>query len=135
MTISADHTAHGLGPAYDQETLRTIASRVLWLSSAIVDAAHAGRANHSGVKVGGQDSEEEDWGHPTAHYPFSADGQASLTRDLVRWGARTGVLSGIRQWGPDGVTGPFGAMSVFDLHDKQAIARPALDAVAQALSP
>ncbi|MGA8466950.1 MAG: pyruvate dehydrogenase, partial [Trebonia sp.] len=33
--------------------LREIARRVLWLSAAIVDAANAGRANHSGVKVGG----------------------------------------------------------------------------------
>jgi pyruvate dehydrogenase E1 component len=53
MTISADDTAHGIGPAYDQGVLREIASRVLWLSAAIVDAANAGRANHSGVKVGG----------------------------------------------------------------------------------
>ena len=33
--------------------LRDIARRVLWLSAAIVDAANAGRPNHSGVKVGG----------------------------------------------------------------------------------
>ena len=38
---------------YDQEVLREIARRVLWLSAAIVDAANAGRPNHSGVKVGG----------------------------------------------------------------------------------
>ena len=53
MTISADQTAHGESPTYDQGVLREIASRVLWLSAAIVDAANAGRANHSGVKVGG----------------------------------------------------------------------------------
>jgi pyruvate dehydrogenase E1 component len=53
MTISADDTAHGIGPAYDQGVLREIAGRVRWLSAAIVDAANAGRANHSGVKVGG----------------------------------------------------------------------------------
>jgi pyruvate dehydrogenase E1 component len=35
------------------DTLREIAARVLWLSSAIVDAANAGRPNTSGVKVGG----------------------------------------------------------------------------------
>ena len=39
--------------AYDEGVLRAIAQRVLWLSAAIVDAANAGRANHSGVKVGG----------------------------------------------------------------------------------
>jgi pyruvate dehydrogenase E1 component len=56
MTISADPAATATGapsPAYDRGVLREIASRVLWLSSAIVDAANAGRANHSGVKVGG----------------------------------------------------------------------------------
>ena len=40
-------------PAYDQGVLGQIAQRVLWLSAAIVDAANAGRASHSGVKVGG----------------------------------------------------------------------------------
>jgi pyruvate dehydrogenase E1 component len=53
MTASAHPTALGAGPTYDQSVLREIASRVLWLSAAIVDAANAGRANHSGVKVGG----------------------------------------------------------------------------------
>jgi pyruvate dehydrogenase E1 component len=37
----------------DLAVLRDVARRVLWLSTAIVDAANAGRANHSGVKVGG----------------------------------------------------------------------------------
>ena len=54
MTTSADPTTPAAaGPAYDQSVLREIARRVLWLSAAIVDAANAGRANHSGVKVGG----------------------------------------------------------------------------------
>ena len=53
-TSSADPTAAGAAsPTYDQGVLRDIAQRVLWLSAAIVDAANAGRANHSGVKVGG----------------------------------------------------------------------------------
>ena len=51
---SADPTAtEAASPTYDQGLLRDIAQRVLWLSAAIVDAANAGRANHSGVKVGG----------------------------------------------------------------------------------
>src|SRR6478736_8782982 len=37
----------------DEETLREIARRVLWLSASIVDAANAGRPNDSGVKAGG----------------------------------------------------------------------------------
>jgi pyruvate dehydrogenase E1 component len=54
MTTSADPAGHTEpGEAYDQGVLRAIAQRALWLSAAIVDAANAGRANHSGVKVGG----------------------------------------------------------------------------------
>jgi len=37
----------------DADTLSTIAQRVLWLATAIVDAANRGRPNYSGVKVGG----------------------------------------------------------------------------------
>ncbi|MGN6524684.1 MAG: 1-deoxy-D-xylulose-5-phosphate synthase N-terminal domain-containing protein, partial [Actinomycetes bacterium] len=37
----------------DVELLRSISQRVLWLSTAIVDAANRGRPNSSGVKVGG----------------------------------------------------------------------------------
>ncbi|WP_170285960.1 transketolase-like TK C-terminal-containing protein [Nocardioides rubriscoriae] len=37
----------------DIEVLRAVSRRVLWLSSAIVDAANRGRPNVSGVKVGG----------------------------------------------------------------------------------
>jgi hypothetical protein len=39
------------------DALRAIARRVPWLSAAIVDAAKAGRANHSGVKVGGRQAD------------------------------------------------------------------------------
>jgi pyruvate dehydrogenase E1 component len=37
----------------DEQVLRRVAQRVLWLSAAIVDAANRGRPNTSGVKVGG----------------------------------------------------------------------------------
>jgi pyruvate dehydrogenase E1 component len=37
----------------DVGLLREVAQRVLWLSTAIVDAANRGRANETGVKVGG----------------------------------------------------------------------------------
>jgi pyruvate dehydrogenase E1 component len=54
MTTSAHPAAPAAPrPPYDQGVLRGIAQRVLWLSAAIVDAANAGRVNHSGVKVGG----------------------------------------------------------------------------------
>ncbi|KNB50740.1 transketolase-like TK C-terminal-containing protein [Streptomyces caatingaensis] len=48
------HTPHGTGAeAYDTATLREISRRVLWLATAIVDAANRGRPNDTGVKVGG----------------------------------------------------------------------------------
>ena len=53
MISNADPTTAASRPDYDQGVLREIAQRVRWLSTAIVDAANAGRANHSGVKVGG----------------------------------------------------------------------------------
>ena len=53
MISSAHPTAASPRPAYDEAVLRDIAQRVLWFSAAIVDAANAGRANSSGVKVGG----------------------------------------------------------------------------------
>jgi pyruvate dehydrogenase E1 component len=53
MTTGADPAVQAASPTYDQGVLREIAQRVLWLSAAIVDAANAGRANRSGVKVGG----------------------------------------------------------------------------------
>ncbi|MET3923146.1 transketolase C-terminal domain-containing protein [Arthrobacter sp. UYEF20] len=40
----------------DGDVLDSIAQRVLWLSSAMIDAANRGRANTSGVKVGGHQS-------------------------------------------------------------------------------
>ena len=42
-----------MGGAVDEALLRAISQRVLWLSTAIVDAANRGRPNSSGVKVGG----------------------------------------------------------------------------------
>ncbi len=48
-----DDAASAEAPTLDEPTLREIASRVLWLSAAIVDAANAGRPNDSGIKVGG----------------------------------------------------------------------------------
>lgn len=54
MTTSTDPTApEAPSSTYDQGVLREIARRVRWLSAAIVDAANAGRANHSGIKVAG----------------------------------------------------------------------------------
>jgi pyruvate dehydrogenase E1 component len=46
-------STHAGSRGADVETLREIAGRVLWLSTAIVDAANRGRPNATGVKVGG----------------------------------------------------------------------------------
>lgn len=48
------NTPYGTGPeAYDTATLREVSQRVLWLATAIVDAANRGRPNDTGIKVGG----------------------------------------------------------------------------------
>jgi pyruvate dehydrogenase complex dehydrogenase (E1) component len=39
--------------AAPEQVLRSVADRVLWIATAIVDAANRGRPNDSGVKVGG----------------------------------------------------------------------------------
>src|SRR4051812_40015905 len=49
----AEQLAGGLPPAPDLGVLREIAVRVLWLATAIIDAANRGRSNDTGVKVGG----------------------------------------------------------------------------------
>jgi pyruvate dehydrogenase E1 component len=41
------------GATLDEDVLDSIAQRVLWTATAIIDAANRGRANTSGVKVGG----------------------------------------------------------------------------------
>lgn len=56
MAHSALVHADAFGAPTDEDTLREIARRVLWLSASIVDAANAGRPNDSGVKAGGHQS-------------------------------------------------------------------------------
>ncbi len=71
------------------------------------------------------------WNDAVKGYPLNPEGQASLIRDLVAWGAGTGVMSGMRPWGPD-LAGPgWGPMSFFALDGKTATARPALNAIAE----
>ncbi|GAA0394906.1 transketolase-like TK C-terminal-containing protein [Streptomyces luteireticuli] len=48
------NTPYETGPeAYDTATLSEVSQRVLWLATAIVDAANRGRPNDTGIKVGG----------------------------------------------------------------------------------
>src|SRR5438552_15082047 len=52
--LRENETSGGISlPDGDLTTLREVSQRVLWLSTAIVDAANRGRPNASGVKVGG----------------------------------------------------------------------------------
>lgn len=69
------------------------------------------------------------WNDAVKGYPLSPEGQASFIRDLVAWGAGTGVLSGIRPWAPDLAGTPWGPMSFFEFDGNTATARPALNAI------
>jgi len=74
------------------------------------------------------------WNDAVKGYPLTGEGQANFIRDLAAWGARTGVLSGIRPWAPDLAGTPWGPMSFFDFKGKTATARPALSAIAEGAS-
>jgi arabinogalactan endo-1,4-beta-galactosidase len=77
------------------------------------------------------------WNDAVKDHPLTPEGQANFSRDLVAWGAGTGVISGIRPWAPDLVGPGWAPMSLFahDASSGQRIvsARPALDAIAQGL--
>lgn len=54
MSLDVDsHHSTGVDPVRDVAVLRQIADRVRWIATSIVDAANRGRANESGIKVGG----------------------------------------------------------------------------------
>jgi arabinogalactan endo-1,4-beta-galactosidase len=75
------------------------------------------------------------WNDAVEGYPLTPEGQADFIRDLVSWGVRTGVLSGIRPWAPD-LPGPgWAPMSFFQREGKTAIARPALSSIAPMPKP
>jgi hypothetical protein len=76
---------------------------------------------------------EGSWVVPLSGYDLTPQGQSDLTRDLTHWGAKTGLLTGIRPWAPGLCTLGWGPMSCFDLQGKLATARPSLDAMAQGL--
>jgi len=74
------------------------------------------------------------WNDAVPGYPQNPEGQAKFVRDLVSWGRESGVLSGIRPWAPELAAPGWGPMSFFELDGKTAVARPALDAIAQGAS-
>jgi hypothetical protein len=71
------------------------------------------------------------WNDAVSGYPLTPEGQSNFIRDLTAWGATTGALSGIRPWAPDLAAPGWAPMSFFALNGKLAIARPALDAIAE----
>jgi len=76
----------------------------------------------------------DDWANPVEGYPCTPAGQASFLRDLVSWGARDGLLSGVRPWAPDYVGEGWQGMALFDAPvDGVALARPGLAAVTEGL--
>ena len=68
------------------------------------------------------------WNDAAPGYPLTADGQALFVRDLVAWGTREGVLSGIRPWAPDLAMPGWAPMALFSRQGSLVTARPALDA-------
>ncbi len=68
------------------------------------------------------------WNDTVAGYPETPDGQASFSRDLVAWGRREKVLSGIRPWAPDLAFPGWAPMSLFERDGAIVKPRPALDA-------
>jgi len=71
------------------------------------------------------------WNDAVAGYPQTPDGQASFVRDLLAWGRREKVLSGIRPWAPDLALPGWAPMALFDREGKVAKPRPVLDAFHQ----
>ena len=72
----------------------------------------------------------QNWANAVPGYPVSPQGQADFLRDLAHWGASTGLLSGIRPWGPDLARADWNGMALFNREsDTLALARPALSAI------
>lgn len=70
------------------------------------------------------------WNDAVPGYPLTAEGQAQFVRDLVVWGRKDGVLSGIRPWAPELAAPGWAPMSLFERSGWTVTARPALDAFA-----
>lgn len=80
------------------------------------------------VKVGAFAS----WNHSLEDYPITPQGQASLIRDLVVWGAHSGVC-GFRPWAPETAVPGWEPFALFQLKGKTAWARPSLAASLEGL--
>ena len=68
------------------------------------------------------------WNDAVEGYPQNDEGQVAFIRDLVAWGTREKILSGIRPWAPELSIAGWEPMSLFQRNGDVAKARPALDA-------
>ncbi len=69
------------------------------------------------------------WNSPVPGYPQTPDGQANFLRELIAWGTREKILSGIRPWAPDLGLSTWAPMSLFAQEGNVLTARPALTAL------
>lgn len=137
---AAGYRVDDLGICFFPSSVEVPDDRLAAFKSSVTEACSAlGRAMYIAeyaypvgpVRLGSAETQSADWGHPTAGYPLSARSQTEVTRELVAWGVRSGCISGIRQWAPDMVEGAWAPLSLFDLNGLEAVARPALNAVAE----
>jgi arabinogalactan endo-1,4-beta-galactosidase len=73
------------------------------------------------------------WNNTQPGYPQTPDGQYRYLRDLAAESAATGAVAGIRPWAPDYCTNPPGIWQPMSLFIQDGTAKPALDAIQQAL--
>ena len=73
------------------------------------------------------------WNNTQPGYPQTPDGQYRYLRDLAAESAATGAVAGIRPWAPDYCTNPPGIWQPMSLFTQDGTAKPALDAIQQAL--
>lgn len=81
-----------------------------------------------------QMSGQYSWNAAVDGYPLTPEGQAKFTYDLACWGIKTGVLSGIRNYGPDFLSDVWGPMCLFEHKGKTGFARPALKSIQSAVN-
>ena len=74
------------------------------------------------------------WNNAQPGYPQTPDGQFRYLRDLVAMSAASGAVAGIRPWAPDYCLAP-GGWEPMSLFTGDGAAKPALDAIQQALYP
>ena len=75
------------------------------------------------------------WNNTQPGYPQTPDGQYRYLRDLAAESAAAGAVAGIRPWAPDYCINPPGIWQPMSLFTQAGTAKPALDAMQQALYP